>query len=309
MKREDKIFIAGHRGLLGSALKRRLEAEGFSNLLLKSSAELDLTCQADTYEFLMREKPDFVFLCAAKVGGIKANIEAPAEFLFLNLQIQSNVIEGARRAAVKRLLFVGSSCIYPKEGPQPITEDRLLSGPLEPTNESYALAKISGIRMCQSYRRQYGCDFISAVPTNLFGISDNYDLDSAHLLPALIRKVHEAKKSGSVEIEIWGSGRPRREFMLSDDCADALVHLMRYYNDETPVNVGTGEDATILEIAEAVSRVLDAKVTYRLDPGKPDGMMRKLLDVSKLRAMGWAPRHSLEQGIALAYKDFLRRYQ
>lgn len=308
MDKSAKIYVAGHRGLLGSAVVRSLGAEGFSNLLLRSSAELDLTSQAETYAFLAKERPAFVFLCAAKVGGIKANMEAPAEFLFRNLEIQNNVIEGSRRAGVKKLLFVGSSCIYPKEAPQPITEDQLLQGPLEPTNEGYALAKIAGIRMCQFYRRQHGCDFISAIPTNLYGIADNYDANSAHLVPALIRKVHAAKKEGMKEIEVWGSGRPRREFMLSDDCASALVHMMKHYSAEQPVNVGTGEDATILELAEAVSSALGWKVGFKLDTSKPDGMMRKMLDVSQLKGMGWAPKHSLEAGIAIAYEDFLKRF-
>ncbi len=308
MEKESKIFLAGHRGLLGSAVERRLRNEGFENLLVRTSAELDLTNQQATYDFLATEKPEHVFLCAAKVGGIKANMDAPADFLYRNLEIQNNVIEGSRRAGVKKLLFVGSSCIYPKEGRQPITEDQLLQGPLEPTNEGYALAKIAGIRMCQFYRRQYGCDFISAIPTNLFGIADNYDPNSAHLVPALIRKVHLAKKEGRRDIEIWGSGKPRREFMLSDDCASALVHLMKVYSTEMPVNVGTGEDATILELAEAVANALDWRVEFRMDPSKPDGMMRKQLDVSTLKSLGWAPEHSLKQGIAIAYKDFLERY-
>ena len=308
MEKHAKIYVAGHRGLLGSAVRRRLEAEGFANLLLRSSAELDLTGQAATYDFLAREKPEYVFLCAAKVGGIKANMDAPAEFLFRNLAIQNNVIEGARRAGVKKLLFVGSSCIYPKETAQPIRESQLLTGPLEPTNEGYALAKIAGVRQCQFYKKQYGCDFIAAIPTNLYGISDNYDPVSAHLVPALIRKVHIAKKEGRKEIEVWGSGKPRREFMLSDDCADALVHLMKHYSGAEPVNVGTGEDATILELAEAVSHALGWPVTFRLDPSKPDGMMRKVLDVSRLRDLGWSPRHTLGQGIGIAYKDFQERF-
>lgn len=308
MNKAARIFVAGHRGLLGSAVKRRLEREGYSNLLLRSSKELDLTNQASTYEFFSKERPDFVFLCAAKVGGIKANIDAPADFLFRNLEIQNNVIEGSRLSGVKKLLFVGSSCIYPKETTQPIQESQLLTGPLEPTNEGYALAKIAGIRMCQFYRRQYGCDFISAIPTNLYGIDDSYDPSSAHLIPALIRKVHIAIKEERNEIEVWGSGRPRREFMLSDDCADALVYLMENYSGDDPINVGTGEDATVLELAEMVAESIGKKVEVRLDASKPDGMMRKLLDVSKLRSQGWVPRHSLRQGIEIAYRDFLKRF-
>src|SRR3989344_4486671 len=277
MKKDSKIYVAGHRGLLGSAVKRHLEKDGHTNLLLRTSAELDLSEQAATFAFLEREKPDFAFLCAAKVGGIKANADALGEFLYKNLQIQNNVIEGARRSGVKKLLFVGSSCIYPKETPVPIRESQLLSGPLEATNEGYALAKIAGIRMCQFYRRQYGCDFISAIPSNLYGISDNYDLTTAHMLPALIRKVHEAKAKSDPVVEVWGTGKPRREFLLSDDCADALVFLMHNYSEESPVNVGSGVDATILELLDSVTKVLEVKARIKMDSSKPDGVMRKLV--------------------------------
>lgn len=309
MRQNSKIYVAGHRGLLGSAVKRRLEREGYTNLLLRTSAELDLVDQAKTYEFLERERPEFVFLCAAKVGGIKANMEAQADFMFRNLQIQNNVIEGARRAGVKKLLFVGSSCIYPKDTPVPIQEKQLLTGALEPTNEGYAIAKLAGIRMCQFYRQQYGCDFISAIPTNLYGIADNYDLNTAHLVPALIHKVHNLRGQSNPVLEVWGSGKPRREFMLSDDCADALVFMMKNYSGAEPINVGTGEDATVLELAEAVLRALGVKATIKLDPTKPDGMMRKVLNVDKLRGMGWAPSHSFEQGIEIAYEEFRQRFK
>lgn len=301
-----KIYVAGHRGLLGSAVVRRLQSEGFDNLITASSQDLDLTNQSATTEFLKAKRPEYVFLCAAKVGGIKANMEALGEFMYKNLAIQNNVIEGSRQIGVKKLLFVGSSCIYPKLAPTPITEDSLLTGPFEPTNEGYALAKVAGVRMCQFYRKQYGVDFISAIPTNLYGINDHYDLDKSHLLPALIRKIHTAKTEGRREIEVWGSGKPRREFMLSDDCADAMVHLMKTYSSEAPVNVGTGVDHTIIELAHMVAKVLEWQIEIRLDPSKPDGTMRKVVDVSRLKNLGWAPKHTLEQGIAVAYRDFLK---
>jgi GDP-L-fucose synthase len=300
-----RIYVAGHRGLLGSAVARRLARDGHERLIVRASGELDLRDPAATLRFLEEERPEYVFMCAARVGGIKANMDAPADFLLENLQLQSSVLDGSRRVGVRRLLFVGSSCIYPREAPNPISERALLTGPLEPTNEGYALAKIAGIRLCQFLRAQHGCDFVSAIPTNLFGPGDHYDLERAHLLPALIRKVHEAKAQGRREVPLWGSGRPRREFMSSDDCADALVFIMERYAAAEPINVGTGVDATVLELAETVARVLDADVTFVLDPTKPDGMLRKLVDVSRLRDLGWTSRVSLEDGIRTAYADYL----
>jgi GDP-L-fucose synthase len=307
MMQDSRIYIAGHTGLLGSAILRHLERGGYHRLLLRSRSELNLFNQGQTFDFLQTEKPEFVFLCAAKVGGIQYNATHPADFLQENLSIQNHVIEGSRKAGVKRLLFVGSSCIYPKTSRIPITEDQLLEGPPEPTNEAYAIAKIAGIKMCQYYRRQLACDFISAVPTNLFGINDRYDPETSHVLPALIRKVHEVRNDSQPEIEIWGTGQPRREFMLSDDCADALVFLMKHYSRPEPINVGTGEDKSILELVDAVASVIGVKVQVRCDPTKPDGIYRKMLDVSKLREIGWTSGYSLEEGISIAYKDFLKR--
>lgn len=306
--KEKKIYVAGHRGLLGSAVVRALEKRGYKNILKATSKELDLTNQEKTYSFLEKERPDIVYLCAAKVGGIGANMKAPAEFLFHNLSIQNNVIEGARRVGVEKLLFVGSSCIYPKEAPCPIKEESFFQGPFEPTNEGYALAKAAGIRLCQFYRRQYGVNFITALPTNLFGINDQYDPEKSHLLPALIRKAHLAKIEKKSEIEVWGSGRPKREFMLSDDCADALLFLMDHYNGDVPLNVGTGEDLSVLELAELTCKVVGVNAKVKTDPSKPDGMMRKVLDISKLRALGWSPPNNLERGIAVAYQDFLENH-
>lgn len=305
LSQSARIYVAGHRGLLGSAVVRRLQAEGFSNLILRTSSEVDLTNQSQAFAFLDEQKPEYVFDCAAKVGGIKANMIAPAEFLYRNLEIQNNLFEGCRRAGVKKLLFVGSSCIYPGQAPCPIKESALLTGPFEPTNEGYAIAKVAGVRMCQFYRKQYDCDYVAAIPTNLFGINDHYDLEKSHLLPALIRKVHDAKTEGRRVIEVWGSGTPRREFMLSDDCADALVFLMKNYSGGEPVNVGTGVDHTVIELAQAVARVLAHDVEIKTDPTKPDGMMRKLVDVTRLAGLGWRSGISLEQGIRVAYDDFL----
>jgi len=307
MNKDARVYVAGHRGLLGSAVVRRLKSLGYENLLLRTSDVLDLTRQDETLAFLAAERPDYVFLCAAKVGGIKANMDAPADFLFQNLQIQNHVIEGSRRCGVKKLLFVASSCVYPKDAPQPIKEASLLTGPFEPTNEGYAVAKVAGLRLCQYYRQQYGCDFITAVPTNLFGMNDHYDLQKSHLLPALIMKVHAAKVAQRPGMEIWGTGRARREFMSSDDCADALVFLMQNYSAAEPINVGTGEDKTVLELAETVARVLGARVAVTTDASKPDGMLRKVVDVSRLRELGWTSKVSLEEGIAVAYRDYLAR--
>ncbi len=305
MDKTAKIYVAGHRGLLGSALIRRLQAGGFTRLLVKTRAELDLKDREKTDRFFEQEKPEYVFLSAARVGGIQANLDAPVEFLIDNLAIQNNVLGSAAKHRVKKLLFVGSSCIYPTNAPNPLCEDSLLTGPFEASNEGYALAKAVGLRLCDYYRKQYGCDFITATPSNLFGKHDHYDLRKSHLLPALIMKIHQAKLEARHELEMWGTGTPRREFMLSDDCADALFFLMERYSAEGAVNVGLGSDFTIAELAMTVSEVLEHKVTLRFDTSKPDGMKRKLLDTSKMRAMGWAPSFSLKEGIRIAYQDYL----
>jgi len=301
MEKNAKIFVAGHRGLVGSAIVRRLRGLGFENLVLATHAELDLTDAAAVDAFYARTKPEYVFVAAAHVGGILANSRSPVDFLETNLRIELNVIAGAWRAGVKKLLFLGSSCIYPKFAPQPIPEGALLTGALEPTNEWYALAKIAGIKLCQAYRRQYGFDAISAMPTNLYGPNDNFDLQSSHVLPALIRKFHEAKLAGAPYVEIWGTGKPLREFLHVDDCAAAVVHLMERYGGEEHVNVGTGEDLSIGELAAMVRRVVGFEGELRFDATKPDGTPRKLLDVSRLKALGWAPRIPLERGIAETY--------
>lgn len=306
MKSDSKIYVAGHRGLLGSALVRQLQKAGFEHLILKTHQALDLMSQESTFRFFEKEKPEFVFLAAAKVGGIKANMQALGSFLYENIQIQSNVIEAARLHGVKKLLFVGSSCIYPKNITTFIREQDLLTGPLEPTNEGYAIAKIAGVRMCQFYRRQYGCDFIAAIPTNLYGPGDHYDLERSHLVPATILKLHRLKQEGKNELDVWGSGKPRREFMLSDDCADGLLHLMLHYSAEEPVNVGIGDDLSVVEIAETIAKVVGIEVTIKLDPTKPDGMYRKVLDVSRMKALGWTSRVTLEQGVKTTYEAFLR---
>ncbi|MEN6525043.1 MAG: GDP-L-fucose synthase [Candidatus Polarisedimenticolia bacterium] len=301
MDKNAKIFVAGHRGLVGSAIVRRLGELGFANLVVATHAELDLTDAAAVDAFYARTKPEYVFVAAAHVGGILANSRSPVDFLETNLRIELNVIAGAWRAGVGKLLFLGSSCIYPKFAPQPIPEGALLTGALEPTNEWYALAKIAGIKLCQAYRRQYGFDAISAMPTNLYGPNDNFDLQSSHVLPALIRKFHEAKLAGAPYVEIWGTGKPLREFLHVDDCAAAVVHLMERYGGEEHVNVGTGEDLSIGELAAMVRRVVGFEGELRFDATKPDGTPRKLLDVSRLKALGWAPRIPLERGIAETY--------
>lgn len=301
----SKVFVAGHRGLVGSALVRRLGAEPGIELLLRSRSELDLRNQAQVEAFFRAERPTHVFLAAAKVGGILANDSRPAEFIHDNLQIQSHVIDAAWRHGTRKLLFLGSSCIYPKLAPQPIREDYLLSGPLEPTNEWYAIAKIAGLKMCQAYRRQYGFDAICAMPTNLYGPGDNFDLRSSHVLPALIRKFHEAKVGGEPEVVIWGTGTPRREFLHVDDLADACVFLMQGYSDEAPVNVGVGEDVSIRELAELVARVIGFEGAIVNDTSKPDGTPRKLLDVSRLTAMGWQARVPLEEGVRATWRWFV----
>ena len=308
---DHRIYVAGHRGLVGSAILRRLEAAGYRNLVTRTHAELDLLDQAAVKAFLEAERPDAVVLAAAKVGGIVANNTYRAQFIYENLAIQNNVIHGAYLAGVQRLLFLGSSCIYPKLAPQPLKEEHLLTGLLEPTNEPYAIAKIAGIKLCAAYNSQYGTDYIAAMPTNMYGPGDNYDLQNSHVLPALIRKMHEAKVSDLPAVEIWGSGQPRREFLYSDDLADACVFLLENASASTIgefVNVGCGEDVTISELAGLAARVVGFRGQLVYDRSKPDGTPRKLMDVSRIRATGWAPKVSLESGIALAYQDFLGRF-
>lgn len=300
-----KIYIAGHRGLVGSALLRRLQNDGFNNLLVKTREELDLKNQAAVFEFFKTEKPEYVFLAAAKVGGILANRDNPAEFIYENLQIQNNIIEGSRRSGVTKLLFLGSSCIYPKDCPQPIKEEYLLSGYLEPTNDAYAIAKIAGIKMCQSYNKQYGTNYISVMPTNLYGPNDNFDLNSSHVLPALIRKFHEAKENNLPDVQVWGTGSPMREFLHVDDLADACLFLMNNYNDSGIVNIGTGKDVSIKELAETIKEIIGFNGGIVWDTTKPDGTLRKVLDVSKLNNLGWEARIELKQGIKEIYTWYL----
>ena len=299
-----KVYVAGHRGMVGSAIVRRLATEGCA-ILMAGRAELDLTRQDQVERWFDAHRPDAVFLAAAKVGGILANDRYPADFLYDNLILEANVIHAAHRAGVEKLLFLGSSCIYPKLAEQPIVEEALLTGPLEPTNEWYAIAKIAGIKLCQAYRRQHGRDFISAMPTNLYGPGDNFDLSSSHVMPALIRKAHEAKLSGAPEIVVWGTGTPRREFLHVDDCADACVHLMKSYSGDNHINVGSGEDITILELTRLVCKVVGYEGGIVHDLTKPDGTPRKLMAADRLRALGWAPSIGLEEGIASAYWAFL----
>jgi GDP-L-fucose synthase len=306
MRVAESIYVAGHRGLVGSALVRRLESEGVARLLLRSRTELDLTCQSAVNSFFAAERPDIVYLAAAKVGGILANDSQPADFLRDNLAIQINVIEAARRHDVRKLLFLGSSCIYPKLAPQPMPEDCLLTGPLEPTNEWYAIAKIAGIKMCQAYRRQFGFNAISAMPTNLYGPGDNFNLRTSHVLPALIRRFHEARERGDTKVVVWGSGSPRREFLHVDDLADALVFLMKNYEGEDIVNVGWGQDVTIRELAELVSCTVGYEGSIEFDPSKPDGTPRKLLDTRRLTNLGWAPKIELVNGLRSTYQWFLQ---
>ncbi|MGE0114266.1 MAG: GDP-L-fucose synthase family protein [Steroidobacteraceae bacterium] len=305
MNKQDSIFVAGHRGLVGSAIVRRLRAEGFNNLLLRDRQQLDLVQQSAVDAFFAEARPDYVFLAAAKVGGILANSAYPAEFLRDNLAVQTNVIHAAYRNGVKKLLFLGSTCIYPKHAPQPMPEDCLLTGALEPTNEWYAIAKIAGLKMCQAYRRQYGFNAVSAMPTNLYGPGDNFDLQTSHVLPALIRKFHEAQLSGAGEVEIWGTGTPRREFLHVDDLADACLFLMQHYEGESWVNIGWGRDVTIAELAEIVRKVVGFRGTLRFDTAKPDGTPRKLLDTARLSALGWQPSIELEVGIRETYDWFV----
>jgi GDP-L-fucose synthase len=300
-----RIYVAGHRGMVGSALVRRLQAAGYSNILVRTHAELDLLDQAATHAFLAREKPDFIFIAAAIVGGINANNTFRADFIYRNLMVEANLIHGAWLAGVKRLCFLGSSCIYPRDCPQPIKEDYLLTGPLEQTNEPYAIAKIAGIKLCESYNRQHGTQYFSAMPTNLYGPNDNYDLAKSHVLPALIRKVHEASRRGDSELVVWGSGTPRREFLYVDDLADACAFLMEQGVADSFYNIGTGTDVTIRELAETVMSVIGFSGKIVFDTSKPDGTPRKLLDVSRLGELGWKASTPLREGIALAYRDFL----
>jgi GDP-L-fucose synthase len=305
VEKESKVYVAGHRGMVGSAIVRKLKMEGFSNLVLKTSSELDLRNQLQVSSFFKQEKPDYVFLAAAKVGGIIANNTYRADFLYENLAIQNNVIHDSYLNGVKKLMFLGSSCIYPKLAPQPMKEECLLTGLLEPTNEPYAIAKIAGIKMCEAYRDQYGCNFISVMPTNLYGYNDNYHPENSHVLPALIRKLHEAKINGLSEVSIWGTGTPKREFLFADDLADACFFLMQNYNKPELINVGTGKDLCIAELALLVKEVIGFKGNLVFDTSKPDGTPRKLLDVSRLLGLGWSHKISLEEGIELTYSEYL----
>lgn len=305
MRPDSRIFVAGHRGLVGSAIVRQLASGGFTNLILRDRQALDLTNQRAVDEFFAATRPEYVFLAAAKVGGILANNSYPAEFLGENLKIQTNIIDAAWRNGVTKLEFLGSSCIYPKLAPQPMAEDCLLTGPLEPTNEWYAIAKIAGIKMCQAYRRQYGFNAISVMPTNLYGPGDNFNLQSSHVLPALIRRFHDAVKQGVADVTIWGTGTPRREFLHVDDMAAACVYLMQHHESEQLVNVGWGEDVTIRELATTIAETVGFKGTLAFDTSKPDGTPRKLLDVTRVKALGWTPKIGLKEGIASTYRWFL----
>ena len=309
MEKDSKIYIAGHRGMVGSAIYRKLQEKGFYNFVLKTSKELDLRNQQAVSDFFQVQKPDYVFLAAAKVGGIIANSTYRADFLYENLAIQNNVIHSAYKTSVKKLMFLGSSCIYPKLAPQPLKEEYLLSGFLEETNEPYAIAKIAGIKLCEAYRMQYGCDFISVMPTNLYGPNDNYDLENSHVLPAMIRKFHEAKESKNESVTLWGTGSPMREFLHADDLAEACAYLMENYSEPQFINVGTGIDITIKELAETVSKIVGFEGRLVWDTTKPDGTPRKLMDVSKLHEQGWKHTIDLQEGISLAYQDFLEHHE
>src|SRR6267378_4427246 len=308
LDKSEKIFVAGHRGMVGSALVRRLESQGFSNLLVRARSQLDLRDESAVAKFFADEPPDVVVVAAAKVGGIKANNEYPVEFLLENLRIQNNIIRSAFEAGVRKLLFLGSSCIYPKFAPQPIPETAFLTGPLEPTNEAYAIGKIAGIKLCQAYGREYGANFISAMPTNLYGPNDNFDLETSHVLAALLRKAYEAKKSSARELVVWGTGKPRREFLHVDDCASACLFLLEKYDSPEIIDVGCGEDMSIRELAALVCDVVGFEGELAWDKTKPDGTPRKLLDVTKLRALGWKPSIPLRDGIAQTYEWFLANY-
>lgn len=308
MNKSDKIYVAGHRGMVGSAIVRLLQARGYENLIYRDSTQLDLRKQDEVTNFFMSEKPDYVFLAAAKVGGIHANNTYRADFLYDNLAIEMNVIDSAYRAGIKKLLFLGSSCIYPKDAPQPLKEEYLLSGSLERTNEPYAIAKIAGIKLCESYRFQHGCNFISAMPTNLYGPHDNYDLKNSHVLPALIRKFHEAKMQDKPSVEIWGSGKPLREFLHVDDLAAACVFLMETYNDDQFLNIGFGEDISIIDLAHLIRDIVEYSGEIVLNPDQPDGTYRKLLDSSRIMKLGWKPKIHLKEGIKMTYETYQREF-
>lgn len=308
MNKDAKIYIAGHRGMVGSAIHRKLLGLGYINIITRTSSELDLRVQEPVNEFFETERPDYVFLAAAKVGGIMANNVYRADFIYENLIVQCNVIHSAKATGVKKLLFLGSSCIYPKMSPQPMKEEYLLTGLLEPTNEPYAIAKIAGIKMCDAYRAQYGCNFISVMPTNLYGPNDNYDLQNAHVLPTLIRKFHEAKQNGDPAVTIWGTGTPKREFLHADDLAAACIYLMEYYNEEGLVNIGTGEDVTIDELAMLIKEIVGYEGALIYDHTKPDGTPRKLMDVSKLTNLGWKYSIDLKDGLKRVYDDYLNTH-
>ncbi|MBD3276635.1 MAG: NAD-dependent epimerase/dehydratase family protein [Candidatus Marinimicrobia bacterium] len=315
MNKSSKIYIAGHNGMVGSAITRTLQADGYQNLIRKERTELDLLRQSEVEDFYQTEQPEYVFIAAAKVGGILANDTYRADFLYENLQIENNLIHGAHIAGVKKLLFLGSSCIYPKHAPQPMKEEHLLTGPLEPTNEPYAIAKIAGIKLCENYYRQYGDNFFSAMPTNLYGPNDNFDLKTSHVLPALIRKFHEAKRDGKSSVTLWGTGKPKREFLHVDDLAAACIYLMRevdaedvYSQNIAHLNVGTGEDLSINELAETIAGIVGYNGPIEHDTSKPDGTPRKLMDVSRIKSLGWEPQISLEEGIELTYQWYLENY-
>jgi GDP-L-fucose synthase len=308
MDRNAKVYVAGHRGMVGSALVRRLRSAGIENIVIRTSAELDLRNQHQVNEFFSAEKPGYVFLAAARVGGINANNTFRAEFIYDNLMIEANIIHAAYQSGVKKLLFLGSSCIYPKLAPQPLKEDSLLTGKLEYTNEPYAIAKIAGIKLCENYRLQYGCDFISVMPTNLYGINDNYDLNNSHVLPALLRRFITAKKQGDSYVELWGSGTPKREFLYVDELADACVFLMDNYSDGEPVNVGTGEDISIMDLASLIKEIVQYNGEIRTNPSMPDGTPRKLMDVSKINKLGWKATVPLRAGIQKVYDEIKDRF-
>jgi len=309
MKKDSKIYVAGHRGLVGSAIMRKLQQEGYTNIITRTHKELDLTNQAQTQEFFEKEKPEYVFLAAAKVGGIHANNTYPADFAYINIMIESNVIKASYDYGVKKLLFLGSSCIYPKLCPQPIKEEYLLTGLLEKTNEAYAIAKIAGLKMCQYFNRQYGTNYISVMPTNLYGPNDNFDLETSHVLPALIRKFHEAKINNKPYVEVWGTGTPRREFLHVDDLADAVIYLMNNYDENEPLNIGTGKDITIKELAGLIKEIVGYEGEIKFDTTKPDGTPRKLLDVSRLHATGWKHKIELREGIKQTYEWFKENWK
>jgi len=309
MNKDSKIYVAGHRGLVGSAIMRKLQQEGYTNIITRTHKELDLTSQAQTQEFFKKEKPEYVFLAAAKVGGIHANNTYPADFAYINIMIESNVIKASYDYGVKKLLFLGSSCIYPKLCPQPIKEEYLLTGLLEKTNEAYAIAKIAGLKMCQYFNRQYGTNYISVMPTNLYGPNDNFDLETSHVLPALIRKFHEAKIDNKPYVEVWGTGTPRREFLHVDDLADAVIYLMNNYDENEPLNIGTGKDITIKELAGLIKEIVGYEGEIKFDTTKPDGTPRKLLDVSRLHNAGWEHKITLREGIENTYEWFKEKWK